>query len=1153
MSTAPAALPTTSRLIPARTEWELIELTGAAGLRVQLHHNGVPLAFRLGSLLLNGYLPDAGEQALSRLVLREAGTVTPLCGSAPGLAFARSGAAVAWSGTQDGLTHRAELVLAEGVAGWAWRVTVTNRSDRTRRFDLLHGQELALCEERNARHQEGYISHYIDQRPVADPQLGWVLLCRQGQPQTPPSGGAAALPGCDGHGGGRRFPWLALACAEGATAYATDGWQFFGPSHRLLQQPAAWTATRLPSTVLQYEFSFPALQTGEIELASGASRIVTFAVAVREDHPAASADADVAAVRAVLAALPRSSDATAGAVSTAGLFTTAPIRAGDEPSGADWAAWFPGDRRHDERDPDGQPLSFFTGDWHAVSRRKEARVARPHGWVLRSGRGAWVDPDAVGATVYAGGIFASQLYTGNPSFARLLSPVRDHLGVARTSGQRVFVQLDGRWQQLGVPSAFAMQAHGARWLYRLGDRVVEVTTQGVADRPALRLDLRVLAGGPLAFLITHQVAAGNGEHDEPVRLEAHPEGGWIAVAPGAGTALARRRPGTAMAIVACAPQTVAALGGDELLWADGRPRGTPYAVLRTHAVEAVTIALTITHTGLAELPQLVAAERAAEAPAPERCSGTASLTLSHPRDAGAARLSEIVPWFAHHAWIHFTIPHGLEQCDGGAWGTRDVSQGDIEWLTAIGSFAAARQALRVLFAHQYHVTGDFPQYFLVPPYESEQYRHAHGDVPVWPIKALADWIEATGDLSILDEPVAYTDEDTLLPLPGTEPIHRHVDRLLEHLRTRQVPGTALLNYGDGDWDDTMQPAHPALRATMISAWTVELAFQAVSQYAEVCRRSNRAAQAAELTAWTARMRADAQRLLMPDGVVAGFAIVGADGACTPVVHPRDRRTNIRYRLLPMTRGIISGLFTAEEAQRHRAIIQEHLLFPDGARLTSDTATYRGGEMHLFQRAESCANFGREIGLLYVHAHIRYAEAMAVLGDADALWRALQVVNPIGLKALVPHSDERQANTYFTSSDGDFPDRYQAGARYHDLRGGTIAVKAGWRFHSSGPGLFLNKLITRLLGVRGNYDELIIDPVLPTALDGLRATLDVLGRPCALTYAVTGGPVRAVTLNGTPLTPLGREANPYRPGGLRFARSAVEALLKPDRNRLDIVL
>ena len=58
--------------------------------------------------------------------------------------------------------------------------------------------------------------------------------------------------------------------------------------------------------------------------------------------------------------------------------------------------------------------------------------------------------------------------------------------------------------------------------------------------------------------------------------------------------------------------------------------------------------------------------------------------------------------------------------------------------------------------------------------------------------------------------------------------------------------------------------------------------------------------------------------------------------------------------------------------------------------------YHGGTERVFRRAESAAFFGREIGLMYVHAHLRYGEAMAMLGEADALWDALQVANPIAV-------------------------------------------------------------------------------------------------------------------------------------------------------------
>ena len=65
--------------------------------------------------------------------------------------------------------------------------------------------------------------------------------------------------------------------------------------------------------------------------------------------------------------------------------------------------------------------------------------------------------------------------------------------------------------------------------------------------------------------------------------------------------------------------------------------------------------------------------------------------------------------------------------------------------------------------------------------------------------------------------------------------------------------------------------------------------------------------------------------------------------------------------------------------------------------------------------ESAAFFGREIGLMYVHAHLRYGEAMAVLGEADALWDALQVVNPVTVAERVANASARQRNTNRGSS------------------------------------------------------------------------------------------------------------------------------------------
>ena len=58
--------------------------------------------------------------------------------------------------------------------------------------------------------------------------------------------------------------------------------------------------------------------------------------------------------------------------------------------------------------------------------------------------------------------------------------------------------------------------------------------------------------------------------------------------------------------------------------------------------------------------------------------------------------------------------------------------------------------------------------------------------------------------------------------------------------------------------------------------------------------------------------------------------------------------------------------------------------------------------------------------MYTHAHLRWAEALAHLGDAEAFLLALRQANPVGLRDAVPSARLRQANCYTSSSDADLP-------------------------------------------------------------------------------------------------------------------------------------
>jgi 1,2-beta-oligoglucan phosphorylase len=92
-------------------------------------------------------------------------------------------------------------------------------------------------------------------------------------------------------------------------------------------------------------------------------------------------------------------------------------------------------------------------------------------------------------------------------------------------------------------------------------------------------------------------------------------------------------------------------------------------------------------------------------------------------------------------------------------------------------------------------------------------------------------------------------------------------------------------------------------------------------------------------------------------------------------------------------------------------------------------------------------------------------------------------------------------------------------------------------------------------VREAFADVVFDPVLPHSLDGLTATLTVLGRTVEARYRVRHGNVgpSAIVINDMPLPLTSRESNPYRPGGWRVPVAELAPLLGQPATVLEITL
>ncbi|PZM11514.1 GH36-type glycosyl hydrolase domain-containing protein [Rhizobium tubonense] len=1072
---------------PRRENLGLLSIANDTGLSITVLPNGTLFAIehgdQHGTVMINQVLGSPVYGGIGRLYLRIGGSeplVSEIVGPRAKVDFGHGATSFSWSGETQGVRHSVRLQLHPTEPIWFWRVSLENRTTEAISADLVLLQDIGLGDQGFLMGSEAYASQYVDHHMALHPAFGPVVMNRQNLKQS-----------------GARNPWLAQGCIEGAAAYSTDAIQLVSLAASDGQLVPDFGSS-LPSARRQHELACPTIQSMPLSLQPGAPSKVTFFGLPVLDHPEASSDADLSRLDLVSHFADELNDADiAENTPVRGLLQDAPLAAALSPDGATIARLYP-ERELEER-VDGQLLSFFVRDGfqnrHVVLLEKERAVARRHGALVRSGGNMMPDNHTLAATCWMQGIFAAQLTIGNTSFHKLFSVSRDPYNLTRSSGLRILVDAGQGWQLLGVPSIFEMGLSDCRWLYRLADRTIAVTSVASGEDPAMQWTIAV-DGAPCHFLVFGHIVLGEREFETSGRIEFDAARKRISFRPDPGWLWGERFPDAAYHLVTSTPDAIEAIGGDELLYGDGIARSGAFVAFKSNPANRLSFAVVGSMTDASEGERL--AERYESGVKEELMMASATRFWRHVtrsleldgKGADIAAQATILPWFAHDAIVHLSVPHGLEQYTGAAWGTRDACQGPVEFLLAYEHDAEVKQLLAIVFAEQYRDRGDWPQWFMLEPYSNIRSSESHGDIVVWPLKALCDYIEATGDFAFLDEAASWRDDETTEKTPETATIAAHVEKLLETVRDRFIPGTSLIRYGEGDWNDSLQPADPHLRDWMVSSWTVALLYEQIVRYSAIMDHRGEAAEAKALAESAEAMRADFNRFLVRDGIVAGYGLFdpGHDDV-ELLLHPEDHRTGLHYSLISMTQAMLGGLFTPEQRRDHMKLINDNLLFPDGVRLMERPARYSGGPETLFRRAESSSFFGREIGLMYVHAHLRYCEALAIDGDAEAVWKALSLANPIAVSDRLLNASLRQRNTYFSSSDAAFHDRYQAAAEWGRVKSGDVAVDGGWRIYSSGPGLYARSFLHNVLGFKRKLGTRLRQPLLPAGHKATEVTLD----------------------------------------------------------------
>ncbi|HEV7357904.1 MAG TPA: hypothetical protein VGN99_07895 [Steroidobacteraceae bacterium] len=403
----------------------------------------------------------------------------------------------------------------------------------------------------------------------------------------------------------------------------------------------------------------------------------------------------------------------------------------------------------------------------------------------------------------------------------------------------------------------------------------------------------------------------------------------------------------------------------------------------------------------------------------------------------------------------------------GAYGYRDQLQ-DVMAL-CVSSPAIAREHILRAAAQQY-AAGDVQHWWL--PTSGQGIKTRVSDDRVWLAFVVAHYLEVTGDLGVLDEPVPFlsggplppgTNEHFSAPPQGdAAPLFEHCVRALDSSLSLGSHGLPL--FGTGDWNDGMNRVGIAGRGESVwLAWFLHAALMRFAPIAAVRGAAGNAdvwrkhafalAQAIEREAWDGDWY---RRGYYDDGTVLGS--ISSD--------------ECRIDSVAQSWAVISGAAERGRALRAMSAVNTQLVSrSDGlVKLFTPPFDHSAKDPGYIKAYPPGL---RENGGQYTHAAMWTTLAFALLGDGDRAGELFSLLNPINHSSTRASIHRYKVEPYVVCADV-----YSAAP--HVGRGGWTwyTGSAGWMYRTAAEGI---------LGIKLRGGTLVVDPCIPRAWAGFEFT------------------------------------------------------------------